>query len=117
MSALIASRNPAQVAAHRLRPGEVVAGQEHQVGLLRVHRADRQHQTLEVLVAIDVQIAQLAGDHPLQRRGQAAHRQADTRDVDFVERAAPDAMERAERNRRLGTAHAPRLLSGNLRFQ
>ena len=63
-----------QVTAHRLRPREVVAGEEHQVRLLRVHRADRQHQALEVLVAIDVQIAQLAGDHPFQRRRQSAYR-------------------------------------------
>ena len=106
-----------QVAAHRLGPGEIIAGQENEIRPLRVDRADGQHQAFEVFVAVDVQIAQLAGDHPLQRCRQAAHREPNARDVDFVERAAPDPMQRAQRDRRFGAAHPPRLLPGNLRPQ
>ena len=52
--------------------------------------------------AIDVEIADLAGDGSAERAGQGADRQVDPGDLDLVYRAPPHSMQRAQRKRRPG---------------
>ena len=63
---------------------------------------DREFEALEVLVAIDVEITDLARDGSAERAGQGADRQVDPGDLDLVNRAPPHSMQRAQRKRRPG---------------
>jgi hypothetical protein len=90
----------AEITMHRVGAGKIIAGKKDEVGMLLIDRFDRGRQAFEILVAIDVEVAYLAGDEPAQCGGQAAHRQVNLGDLDLVDRAPPHSMQRAQRERR-----------------
>lgn len=52
-----------QVTAHRFAPGEIIAGKENESRLLAVNQVNRLPEALQILFAIDMKIADLAGYH------------------------------------------------------
>jgi hypothetical protein len=86
---------------HRVGPGKIIAGEKDEVGLLSIDGLDGEREALEVLVAIDVKIANLARDDSAQSCGQSAHRQFKRGNLNLVDRAPPHPMQRAQRQRRL----------------
>jgi hypothetical protein len=88
------------IAPHRLRPREVIAGQEDHVGAITPDCANRQLKAAQVLVAINMEIAYLARDDTLEARRQSPHRQCDPNYIEVVYRSPPHAMERPQRDRR-----------------
>ncbi len=97
-----------EITAHRIGTGKVIARQENQLRLLAVEHFDRELEPLDVFIAVEMKIADLARDDSLKRQRQAAHRELDFRDLDFVDRPAPHPMQRAKRERRLSFGFAGR---------
>src|SRR5229473_1743652 len=94
----------ANVAPHRLRPREIVAGEKYEIRMLPVDLLNGLLETVQVLVAVDMEVADLARHDALERRGQASHWQRHSHDFDLVYCPPPHPMERTQRNRRLALA-------------
>src|ERR1700682_3084307 len=89
----------AEITIHRVRTGKIIAGQKYEIGILLVDRLDRERQSFEVFVAIDVKVTDLTGDQSAQSGWQSAHRKLDLGHHDLVNRSPPHPMQRTQRER------------------
>src|SRR5581483_3957047 len=92
------------VSMHCVGPGEIVAGKENEIGMLAIDGLDGEMKPGEVLVAIDMEVAYLAGDGRAMRIAEAPHGEIDSRDIDFIDGLAPHPVKRAEREWRVPLA-------------
>src|SRR5260370_16698886 len=60
----------ANVAPHRLRPREIVAGEKYEIRMLPVDLLNGLLETVQVLVAVDMEVADLARHDALHPPGQ-----------------------------------------------
>src|SRR5580698_3137805 len=89
----------ADIAAHGVGPGEIVAGQENEIGALAVDSLDRFLEARQILFAIDVEVADLTSDESGERPRQLTHGQFQWNHFDAVDSPPPDPMEWAQRDR------------------
>ncbi len=62
------------IAAHRIAAREVVAGQKNQMRILLIDYVDCRFKPRQILVAINMKVANLASDYPFERRSKVANR-------------------------------------------
>lgn len=74
--------------------------------MLLIDGFDCEHQSFEILVAIDVAVAYLACDQSAQSAGQSAHRQVYLGHLNRIDSPPPHSMQRPERQGRLGLCTA-----------
>src|ERR1700675_4602504 len=100
----------AEVTIHRIRTGKIIAGQKYEIGMLLVDGLDRERESFEVFVAIDMKVADLTGDDSAQSSWQSAHRQFDLGHLGIVDRSPPHPMQLTHGEWRLPTSSAGRFL-------
>src|SRR5258708_2962241 len=100
----------AEITIHRVRAGEIIASQKDQIGMLLIDGLDRERQSFEVFVAIDMKVADLTRDQTAERAWQSAHRQFYLGHLNIVDRSPPHPMQRTQRERRLPFSSAARVL-------
>src|SRR5260370_12242960 len=100
----------AEVTIHRVRAGEIIASQKDQIGMLLIDGLDRERQSFQVFVAIDMKVADLTRDQTAERARQSTHRQFHLGYPNLVDRSPPHPMQRKKRERRLPFSSAARVL-------
>jgi hypothetical protein len=82
--------------------------------MLLVDGLDRERQSFEVLVAIDMKVTDLTRDQSAERAWQSAHRQFHLGHLNVVDRSPPHPMQRTQREWGLPLGSAGRVLRGLL---
>ena len=59
----------ADIAPHRVGSGKIIAGEKHELRLLAIDDIDREFEPLDVLIHVEMEVADLAGNHALERGG------------------------------------------------
>jgi hypothetical protein len=84
------------VPPHRRRAREIITGKKDEFWTLAIDRFDRLFEPRNIFVAIEMEIAYLAGDDAVKSRPQTPHRQVHAHDLDFIDRPPPHPMQRPE---------------------